>query len=268
MYLIANFVSDITLCVAKWANYPTADAELEAIASTLSGDLIVHDMTIRTPMPPLQVTPYQTAFTNDVNLIVNRGKAGNLSGPQMAAALSGATPSPLTPVNTSAPVISGNPVVAWRLACDPGAWSNNPTFAYQWMNDGSPISGQTGPNHVCTDLDAGAVLTCAVKATNDAGSGAALSNALTISQGPPVNFSPPIASLNPTYLLCTGGNWTGGAMQMSYQWYANGVLIGGATNSTWVFAGYEGQSAFCAVTVQNAYGTCPAVNTNSVQIPS
>ena len=79
---------------------------------------------------------------------------------------------------------------------------------------------------------------------------------------------PPIASLNPTYLLCTGGNWTGGAMQMSYQWYANGVLIGGATNSTWVFAGYEGQSAFCAVTVQNAYGTCPAVNTNSVQIPS
>lgn len=175
---------------------------------------------------------------------------------------------PPGPVNTAPPTVTGNPVVAWRLTSDNGQWANPVTsYAYQWMSNGAPLTGQTGPNHVCTDQDAGTTLTCQLTATNAEGSAVALSNAVPVVQGPPVNQSPPIATLNPSYVLCTGGQWTGGATVYNYQWYANNVLIAGATNSSWVFSGYGGQAAYCAVTVTNAEGTCPPVNTNIVTIP-
>jgi hypothetical protein len=356
-YQIADFTSQIALWVAKFPGYPTADAELELIASTLAGDSIVHDMTIKTPMAPIEVTPAQTAFTNAINIVVNRGKAGNLTGPEMAAALSGATPPPLNmpvnltppvisgsttigsvltcnpgtwsgspsfeyiwtrdgatiggatsstytivaadtgtmlecevkatnaagsgqegsneiavptvaPQNLSPPTISGNPVVAWRLSCDPGTWSGNPTFTYQWMNGGLDIPNAIGPERILTDNDAGTLVSCEVTATNANGGSAALSNGLEISQGPPVNQTPPQATLNPTYVLCTGGQWTGAPLTLSYQWLADGTAIPNATGSTWVFAGYEGATVVCAVTVANAQGVCPAVDTNSVVIPA
>jgi hypothetical protein len=359
-YEIQDFANEIDQYSMRWATYPAADAELEAIASTLSGDVIVHDMTIKTPMPPIQVTPAQTPFTNGVNLIVNRGKAGNLTGPQMAAVLSGATPPPpplgfpvnvtqplitvvglgvscnpgswtnypttfqyiwmrngtpisgatsdsytlqladggtdltcqvkatnsagsgeavssnelnvppFTPVVVDAPVISGNPVVAWRLECTTGSWANTPSsYAYQWMSDFQPIAGAVGMAHILTDADADTSVACQVTAINSQGSGSALSNSMEVSQGPPTNQTAPIASLNPTYVLCTGGSWTGGPnLIYAYQWYANSIAVAGANSSTWVFAGYEGQSALCAVAVSNSYGACPAVATNTVMIPS
>ena len=355
-YQIADFTAQVDLYSLRWAGYPTEDAELEAIATALNSDPRTHDQTIIKPMMPIQIAAYQTPFTNGVNIIVNRGKAGNLTGPQMAAALSGATPPPLqmptnitppvisgsttigsvltcdpgtwtgspsfeyiwtrnevtivgatsqtytiqdidggatlecevkalnaagagqegsneifvpvpAPVNTVAPVISGNPTVGWRLECAPGTWSGNPTFTYQWMDGGDSIPNATGAAHILNDNDAGMLVSCQVVGTNANGGSAALSNGMQVSQGPPVNFTAPIAALNPTYVLCTGGMWTGGAMVYNYQWFANGVAVGGATNSTWTFAGYEGQTVLCAVTVQNEYGTCPAVNTNSVVIP-
>lgn len=91
-------------------------------------------------------------------------------------------------------------------------------------------------------------------------------NGAWVQLGKPVNITPPIISLNPTYLLCTGGNWTGNWGSMSYQWYVNGVPVVGG--STWLFAGYEGQTAYCAVTVGNIFGTSTPTNTNSIQIPS
>jgi hypothetical protein len=175
---------------------------------------------------------------------------------------------PPPPFNIAPPTISGNPTVAWRLTCDPGAWSGEPTLGYQWLSNGAPIAGATGANHVCMDPDAGASLSCQVAARNAQGDASAISNAMTIAQGPPVNFTPPLCALNPTYLLCTGGLWTGGASVYNYQWYANGVAIGGATNSTWLFAGYEGQTGLCEVIVKNQYGACSPVNSNSVLIPA
>jgi|HubBroStandDraft_5_1064220.scaffolds.fasta_scaffold06586_4 hypothetical protein len=91
-------------------------------------------------------------------------------------------------------------------------------------------------------------------------------NGAWVQLGTPINTTPPIISLNPTYLLCTGGMWTGNWGSMAYQWYANDVPVTGG--STWNFAGYEGQTAYCAVTVANVFGRSVAVNTNSIVIPS
>ena len=173
------------------------------------------------------------------------------------------------PVNVVPPAVSGNWTVGWRLSCTTGVWSNSPnSFTYQWLRNGQAVAGAIGAAYILKDPDAGATVGCSVIPKNAQGPGLpALSNTGLVSQGPPVNFNPPIASLNPGYLLCTGGMWTGGEMVYNYQWFAGGAQIGGATNSTWQYAGYEGQVGFCAVTVKNAYGSCDPVNSNSVLIP-
>jgi hypothetical protein len=84
----------------------------------------------------------------------------------------------------------------------------------------------------------------------------------------PINTSPPIARLNPTYILCTGGQWTPlGWGNMTYAWFADDEPVSPPGGSTWIFAGYEGQTVYCAVTVSNDVGASVPTNTNPIQIP-
>jgi hypothetical protein len=175
-YLIDNFASDIALRVKKWASYANATAELNTIANTLSTDQIAHDQTIVTPMAPLAVGA-QTPFTNDINLIVNRGKAGNLSGSAMANAIaSSAGP----PVNTIAPVVSGTGAVGSTLSCTTGTWQHFPTYAYQWLRAGANIAGATAATYVLAAADSTNGISCRVTATNAAGSATASSNSIAV----------------------------------------------------------------------------------------
>jgi hypothetical protein len=86
------------------------------------------------------------------------------------------------PVNSVAPVISGNVQVGQTLTTTDGTWSNSPTsYAYQWKRDGVSIGGATASTRVLAELDAGAAITCEVTASNSAGPGTATaSNSLTI----------------------------------------------------------------------------------------
>lgn len=90
------------------------------------------------------------------------------------------TPPLSAPANTSAPFISGNPIVGQQLSCSQGVWSGNPapTFAYQWKKDNVDISGSTASTYTPVTEDIGAMITCAVTATNSEGSVAATSNAV------------------------------------------------------------------------------------------
>jgi hypothetical protein len=85
------------------------------------------------------------------------------------------------PVNTVAPVISGNVQVGQTLSTTDGTWDNSPTsYAYQWKRGGSDIGSATANTYVLTVGDAGQSITCAVTATNAAGSTPQASNALAI----------------------------------------------------------------------------------------
>jgi hypothetical protein len=88
----------------------------------------------------------------------------------------------LVPVNSVAPVISGNTQVGQTLTTTDGTWSNTPTsYAYQWKRDGASIGGATANTRVLAELDAGADITCEVTASNAAGAGTpAASNTLGI----------------------------------------------------------------------------------------
>ncbi len=71
------------------------------------------------------------------------------------------------PVNTEAPKLTGMPVEGQTLSCSPGRWENNPSgYAYTWLRDGIPITGQTASTYVVQSADWGASISCQVTATN------------------------------------------------------------------------------------------------------
>src|SRR4051794_18057262 len=58
--------------------------------------------------------------------------------------------------------------------CSPGAWiGNNPTFAYEWQRNGTPIAGATRDNYVVVAADVGQLIKCHVTATDDTGAATA-----------------------------------------------------------------------------------------------
>ena len=88
---------------------------------------------------------------------------------------------PTTPSSTAAPALTGTPVVGQALSCSQGSWSHEPTYlVYQWLRNGTVISGQTGSTYTLQAGDQGRSVTCVVWAGNGAGVASATSNAVAI----------------------------------------------------------------------------------------
>ncbi|MBZ9705398.1 hypothetical protein LB543_01470 [Mesorhizobium sp. ESP7-2] len=84
-----------------------------------------------------------------------------------------------TPSNTVLPAISGTATQGQTLSCSAGTWSGGGSisYAYQWKADGTNISAATASTYLLTASEVGKVITCAVTATNAAGSASATSAA-------------------------------------------------------------------------------------------
>jgi hypothetical protein len=88
---------------------------------------------------------------------------------------------PTTPAGTAAPTLTGTPAVGQALSCSQGSWSHEPTYlVYQWLRNGSVISGQTGSTYTVQPADPGHSIACSVTAGNGAGAASAMSNAVAI----------------------------------------------------------------------------------------
>lgn len=81
------------------------------------------------------------------------------------------------PANTVLPAISGIAQVGVTLTAQPGTWTNNPTFTYQWKLDGSNISGATDSTYVVLVGQIGSYLSVTVTGTNPIGNASATSAA-------------------------------------------------------------------------------------------
>lgn len=92
------------------------------------------------------------------------------------------TAGPVSPSNTVAPAISGNPWPVQTLTANTGTWSGNPTpaYTYQWKSGGTNISGATAATYSPVLADLAAVITCAVTATNSQGSASSTTSGVTI----------------------------------------------------------------------------------------
>jgi major membrane immunogen (membrane-anchored lipoprotein) len=99
---------------------------------------------------------------------------------------------PSAPHNTAAPTIAGTALVGDMLTCSNGSWTGEgmlsvqsgwpltTPFGYQWLREGSAISGATSASYVAQSADEGHGLACEVTATTAAGHEATKSSSVTV----------------------------------------------------------------------------------------
>ena len=135
------------------------------------------------------------------------------------------------------PTITGAPTVGATLSADHGTWFPNPdTFSYQWYADGVAIPGETGSTYQITPEVGGKKL--AVKVTGAKPGFPTLGKTSKQTEVVTGDFTsaptPTIAGAATVGATLTSnpGTWAP-TPTLGYQWYANGVAIGGATGSTY-----------------------------------
>ncbi len=157
--------------------------------------------------------------------------------------------------NTAAPAVSGTPQVGNRLTTTVGKWSStNLTYHYQWLANGTPISGATRKSFTPAADQLGARIRAQVTATKSgAHSGTASSpttdpvakGVFTSSAAPSVSGTPQVG----VQLSASAGTWAPAATY-AYQWFAGGSPVAGAIASTFTpTAAQLGQRVRVKVTV-------------------
>jgi len=269
-FQVSDFAGQVTLNAKIHSANPNVIAELNAIATALGTDPTLHDTTIQTAPAGLQPgNPANSHFTNDILLVVNAGKGGNLTPTQMANAITSGIAQFVPPQNTAAPVASGTGIVGNTLSVTTGTWTGAQTYTYQWLRGGANIAGAISATYVLQTADGGASVSCRVTGMNAVGETSALSNAIAV-QGVPVNTVAPVASGTGTVastLSVTTGTWSNTPTTYAYQWLRGGANIAGATAASYVLAAADsGTNVSCRVTASNASGAGTPVVSNAIAV--
>jgi hypothetical protein len=151
---------------------------------------------------------------------------------------------------TTVPTISGTVKVGDEVTAVPGVWQAGSTvlpasdLTYQWLRNGTNIPGATNSTYMLGTADKGTRLSVRI-----AGEYAGYATASKTSTTQPVAAGT-LASTVPTIsgtakvastLTAQPGVWQAGtvtltAFDFTYQWYANGKKIAGATAATYTVA--------------------------------
>jgi len=175
---------------------------------------------------------------------------------------------PEYPVNTSSPTISGNSIQGNVLTVTDGSWKGFPddkafsytSTSYQWLRNGSDISGATGNQYATVVADVGTAISCRVTATNARGPQSAnTSNSITVQQalpGAPSNLSVTSSTATPGFFsasssstpssapsisMGSNSNVTSSTGQINWSssnqvsWSSNGTFSGSGTSETSVY---------------------------------
>ncbi|PUB28024.1 subtilase family protein [Promicromonospora sp. AC04] len=169
--------------------------------------------------------------TNDDNNVWGEGKLNVLAAYELAQGQQfTSTPAPVIDVLEA--TVDGLLAVGTDPVWDPAA-----TFTYQWRRDGQMISGANRFAYEPQPADLGARLTVTVVGSADG----YLPTAVTSEPSEPIaigNLASSDPTISPTAkvgttLYAKSGEWTSGTT-FTYQWFANGAPISGATAFTFV----------------------------------
>ncbi len=193
------------------------------------------------------------------------------------------------PVNTSAPVISGQPYVGKILSSTVGTWRNTPTsYTYQWIrcdglgNNCGQISGSTAKTYTPTSADVNHTLESWVTATNAGGTVGPVNSkpttVITPALPPRITTQPSIVGkpLVDAVLVADPGKYSGGAVaRFAYQWQRcaktlNCNNINGATSQSYKATSADvDQRLRVQVTAANPFGrtTNASAATDAITVP-
>jgi Ca2+-binding RTX toxin-like protein len=121
------------------------------------------------------------------------------------------------------------------------------SISYQWQADGADIAGATGETHVLTQAEVGKVITVVARYTDGNGVEESASSAATAAvanvndavTGLPSISGTPTQGETLTADLSALADADGLPASFSYQWYADGTAISGATAATFVLTQAE-----------------------------
>lgn len=140
-------------------------------------------------------------------------------------------------LTTSTPKVSGTAKVGTKLTATTGSWTKGTKLSYQWKANGKSIKGATKSTYTPSASTVSKSITVTVKGSKSGYSTVSKTSKATSkvaratlrSATPKMSGSARVGSK----LTAKAGSWTTGT-KLSYQWYANGKTIKGATNSTFV----------------------------------
>ena len=141
--------------------------------------------------------------------------------------------------NTGRPTITGEVRIDAVLTAAPGSWTPAPSaLSYQWWADGQPVEGATAATFVPTAAQVGKPLSVQVSATKAgyAAVSSASANTAAVAPGTFTTTAPPTMSGTPRpgrTLSVDPGHVTPGAAKTSVQWLRRGVVVEGASASTY-----------------------------------
>ncbi len=164
-----------------------------------------------------------------------------------------------------APTVTGTPRVGEQLGVDVGSWGPGTTFTYQWLADGSPVTGATGATFTPGPVQQGARVTVTVTGARPGYDTSSATSAPTdrVATGTQVAGTPTVSG-DPTVgrpLRADPGTWASGTM-LTYQWLADGSPVADATTDTFT-PGPAQRGARMTVTVtgeRSGYDTASATS--------
>ena len=181
-------------------------------------------------------TPTADDLRKTVTVQVTASQAGYTSATLSSAATQGVSPG--TFLNTRDPAVVGTAKVGVPLTADPGTWSPEATFDYQWLSDGTAIQDAVAPTFTPTGAEYGHKLSVRVAAmrrgyltalVTSPQTAATLPGTITQVTAPAISGRPVVGRT----LTATAGTWNITPQQTGYQWLADGVPISGATTATY-----------------------------------
>ncbi len=177
-------------------------------------------------------TPEATDLRQQVTVQVTMTRPGYTTATSASAATAPVLPG--TFQSSSDPTISGTPRVGLPLTADPGGWSPKPTLAYQWFADGTAIPGATTAGFTPTAAELAKPLTVQVTARRPGYLTALTESAATVPVAPGTitSVTRPVITGSPLVggaMTASPGTWSVPPSSVSFQWYADGTAISGAT---------------------------------------
>jgi hypothetical protein len=184
-------------------------------------------------------TPVPADLGKDLVLKVTGSRQGYAAGTAHSSSPVRVTPGPAATV-TRAPAINGTTTVGQTVTLDHGDWNLPPNakFSYQWMRDGSAVSGRTSGAYALGTADAGKRLTVVVTVTALGYNTATATTSPTAPIGkgprPVVTTAPKISGTTSVgnTLTATAGSWSKTGLSFKYTWLRNGVAIEGVSGSS------------------------------------